>query len=773
MTRLGFTVPGGVRVLHSTSDRSRYRDDTYFEQSAHDLRSVRCSPIPGRRPSPPLEDTIIVATETSATPISIPHTLINTTGRHSSIAESIPNPVSESSKSVSKASTLGYGLKQSPTNPRPKPSGDSIKAGLPGENTVQALVVRNRKQGVATPTPSRPTRARRLPYWFEKENREPVPSNSSRPQVEGINSVSSHENTPGIWDTKQETPRTKQKSGLGKATAQLRILQQIENLKSQAQAKPGSSVAENIEVTAKQCVERTPYDRFSSPGPQQFQPRLETGQLSLQIATLKPTEKLDVIQESIKVAPAMPEPSPSAVGGNALPPESTLQDTPKNHLARRLRKRRNSEITTYIADSIQSPPRQPSVETTIAPVRITRAFASGTRPPLNDGPYARKYTRKTEIVTESTLPKFSMPTSTFDPDTIVLKYTGQAKVGMQSSKSTGDKRQTDGLSSNAEANAEVSPSGPQEKASRGRARKHVSNSSVEEEHESVIQTENKRGNARPRAGLDGKTSPTPVERLTELSEGSPQASSTEEVLSSLIPATKRDTSGPCKDERWPSGRRAQVSLDLEPFTEVFQEPYASTFFTPHLHDYNLPSSIRAPPLYYHTELPSHPPVPERSLSTPVSVMTAILGLHMQSTICTPAKPENAEISELLEPMTDTEDEGDDDTILATESDGDSGNASNSIVRFPWNATEETAAEYAKLKRALEAGLEQQKEVQEKVDASQKNRKRMLKAQEAFEKKEQWKQRRPAKRAGTRSSSGMMADGPGFLEYLREKAKEDQ
>jgi len=457
----------------------------------------------------------------------------------------------------------------------------------------------------------------------------------------------------------------------------------------------------------------------------------------------------------------MPEPSSSAVGDGALP-ESTSTDAPKNLPARRFRKRRNSEIATATVDAIPSPPRQPSVETTTAPVRATRAFAAATRPAPADGPYVRRYAKKSEIVTESTLPKFTMPTSTFDPDTIVLQYTGQAKVGMQPVNSTRGKEQTGDLSRNVGVHVEVGPPRPQTRNSRGKARKHVSDSSEEED---VIQAKNKKGNARPKAGND---SSAPVERLAGLSNASQGAPS------ALPLATGHEASESSEDERRLLGQRVQVGLDLEPFSESFREPYASTFFTPQLDDYDLPASVRAPPLYYHTELPSHPPVPDRSLSTPVSLMTGIIDMSVQTTIHTPNELVDAEIAKLLEPMTDTEGEGDDDATLATESDSDSQNASDSIVRFPRDATEEIATQYAALKRVLKASLEQQKEVQEKLDAGLEDQKKMVKAQEDFEKAEQWGERSgPARWAGTRSRGGMTADGPDFLDYLRAKAKEDQ
>lgn len=453
----------------------------------------------------------------------------------------------------------------------------------------------------------------------------------------------------------------------------------------------------------------------------------------------------------------MQEPPSSAVVGGTVP-ESASTDTLKNLPTRRLRKRRNSEITTAIADVIPSPPRQPSVERNIAPARVTRAFAAGTRPtPTSDGPYVRRYAKKSDIVTESILPKFSMPTSTFDPDTIVLQYRSQAKVGrMKSTKITGDKEQTGDLSRNAGVNMEVGPPGPQKGTSRGRARKRVEDSSVEED---VIQARNKKGNALswPKAGFDGNDLSTPVERLAELSNASQRLLSSESS----------------EDQRQLSDRRVQVRPEFEPFLGSFREPYTSTFFTPYLDDYDLPVSVRKPPLYYHTDLPSHPPVPDRSLSTPVSLVTSIVDIGIQSDMHTPDGLDNAEIAKLLEPMTDTEGEGDGDGTLAAESDSDSRGASNSIVRFPRDATEEIATEYAALKRVVKAGLEQQKEVQRKLDASREDQIKLVKAQEDFEKAEQWGERSgPARWAGTRSRGGMTADGPDFLEYLRAKAKED-
>ena len=474
----------------------------------------------------------------------------------------------------------------------------------------------------------------------------------------------------------------------------------------------------------------------------------------------------------------MPELSPPAAGDNALP-ESTSRDIPKNVPARRLRKRRNSEIATAIADIVPSPdpPPQPSVERPITPVRVTRAFAAGTRPAPAELPYARKYAKKTEIVTESTLPKFSMPTSTIDPDTIVLQYTGQAKMGIQASKSTQGKPKTGNLSNNTRANAicMVDLRGPQTRASIGRTIKHrIPDARVEEEREDVNQAEEKQGNVRPKAWLNGNDSPTLAEKLTEYSEASPQASSSHRVPSPQPPVAERDTSESSENERRLTDERAQVSLGPEPFPEGFREPYASTFFTPHLDDYDLPSSVRAPPLYYHTELPSHPPLPDRSLSTPVRPvpMTSMVDMSAQSTIRTDVL-KNADIAKLLEPMTDTEGDGDEDATLSSGSDGNTRGESNSIVRFPRDATEHTAAEYAVLKQVLKAGLEKQKEVQGRLEASLEDQKTMVKAQEDFEKAEQWGERSgPARWAGTRSRGGMTADGPDFLEYLRAKAKED-
>ncbi|KAF8448154.1 hypothetical protein BGX38DRAFT_601351 [Terfezia claveryi] len=349
--------------------------------------------------------------------------------------------------SASNASTSGQGSKQSTTDPQPKPPGVSIIAHLSTvtavpqqSNTgclIQPLAVKNRKRDVATATPSRPTKAHRLPYRLEQENRGPLPSASPRPQIDGNTLVYPLDNTPGVWDTQQESPLTKQ-------LAPLCVLQQIiENPQGQAQTKPRSSVSKDTKLSTKQSVEAIRYEHSSS---SQFQSRLKMGQLLPQTAALKPAERLDVIQEFTTLGPAMQEPPSSAVGGGTLP-ESASTDTPKNLPARRLRKRRNPEITTATANAIPSPPRQPSVERNIVPVRVTRAFAAGTRPtPTTDGPYVRRYAKKSEIVTESTLPKFSMPTSTFDPDTIVLQYTGKAKVAMQSTKIMGDKEQTGDLS---------------------------------------------------------------------------------------------------------------------------------------------------------------------------------------------------------------------------------------------------------------------------------------------------------------------------------------
>jgi len=468
----------------------------------------------------------------------------------------------------------------------------------------------------------------------------------------------------------------------------------------------------------------------------------------------------------------MPELSSSIVGGDTLP-EATSRDTPKKALARRLRKRRNSEITTAISDIAPSPPREPSVETTAVPTRNTRAFAAGTRPAPADGLYSRRYAKKPEVVTESTLPRFSMPTSTFNPDTIVLQYKSQANTGMQLPKSTGNKRQIGCLPSNTGANTEVGPPGPRKRTSRGRPRERNLNSSVEGEHEDDIQAKDKNVNAQPKAGLDRSGSSATVNRLAELSEASLQASPAQEVPSPLPPVHKRDPSVSSEDERQVFAWRAQGRLDLELLPEAFREPYASTFFTPQLDDYDLPSSAQAPPLYYHMELPSHPPVPDRPLLAPVS-LTGRADMSVQSTLLTPGELESAVITKLLEPMTDTEGSGDDDATLSNESDGDFPKAPNSIVRFPRDATEETATEYAVLKRALKTGLEQQKEVQGKLAAGLEYQKKMVKAQEDFEKAEHWGERSgPARWAGTRSRSGMTADVPDFLEYLRAKAREGQ
>lgn len=321
MARLGIAVPGGIRIIRNNRGR-------------HPRDQLEGAPV--RHPPPePLEDTITVATRTSNAPPHISHTVFTTT------AGAIPNSTSAPSKPFSNTPTTAQDSKQPTVDPKSKPpavsiivdpssvtgasqkpnadrrsqsTGDCIRVdhtlrmrlaqedlstwvpavinttskarNSPGVGT---LAIKNRKRDVATTTPSRPTRTRRQPYWLHKENC--VPLVSSRPQVDGGNSVSPPCN---IWDIQQESPPTKQKLPLGQAVAPLRVLQQIENSQTQAQDKPGPSALQNSEVSNKEPVEPTRYncERSSSPCVQQFHP---TGQ-SLQTAALKPGEKLNVIQ---------------------------------------------------------------------------------------------------------------------------------------------------------------------------------------------------------------------------------------------------------------------------------------------------------------------------------------------------------------------------------------------------------------------------------------------------------------------------------------------
>jgi len=130
------------------------------------------------------------------------------------------------------------------------------------------------------------------------------------------------------------------------------------------------------------------------------------------------------------VDPALPELSSSAAGGSALP-QSRSTGATTNKSAGRIRKRRNSQISTTIVRGPQNALCQPSVDTTIEEVRGTRAVptATGAKPP--GGPPVRRNTKKARTCTESAMPKFSLPTRTCDPETILPQCAARAKVGMR------------------------------------------------------------------------------------------------------------------------------------------------------------------------------------------------------------------------------------------------------------------------------------------------------------------------------------------------------
>jgi len=90
---------------------------------------------------------------------------------------------------------------------------------------------------------------------------------------------------------------------------------------------------------------------------------------------------------------------------------------------------------------------------------------------------------------------------------------------------------------------------------------------------------------------------------------------------------------------------------------------------------------------------------------------------------------------------------------------------------PREVADGAAARYLELTRMLRAEFWRQTEVQDRLEASLEDLKKMVKEQEEFKKAEGWGERRSPAR--TRSRGGVKDDSPDLLEYLRAKAKEDQ
>lgn len=426
------------------------------------------------------------------------------------------------------------------------------------------------------------------------------------------------------------------------------------------------------------------------------------------------------------------------------PDTPKARGTPKKSKAR---KKANKKKTK--AAAAQNKPLE-----AITDAATPKPLAQATRPVSTESPYARKYPEKSEgPVIESMLPRFTMPPKTIDPEIIIENVKKRAKeLEKARDLENAAKAQTTVIDDDEELYAPGKTASSQaNKKGKGSRRRRRRISSASDEGDGAVQ--------------DQKRLSIAVGRSRSQQQSS---QSIEGLPSSSVPFEHSDEELTISSDDDPSTQNASSQRTFSstlPF-HLHDDPdyHQSTFFYPH-HDYphhELPQ--------WHTEKPiHHPPKSEKEKGSSSSA----------SSKPNPAYPWASEderlieLAQLLEPMTEDEDETAKVENPPTTESAEEGDLKSSVT-FPVGTQPRTMEEYAVLMQGVRERLMERDLMYGRLEQCPEEGREMIKAHEKFEKKEGWGDRTNTSRpAATKSRASGTADvPPDWLEWMRTKLRDE-